>query len=190
VSRTLLLSLGAGTQYSDNLRRFARLQDDAPEVDDPRGDITPTTAPLQEEYVDAILEFHSGRTSAALRVAYNLLEQQNTRSPLKDQEYRSVTFDFERQVSPRFKLVFGASLDQRDYGEFDRSDDDVYAFLAGAWRLNHDLEARLTARMRERDSSEPASDFTENSVQLEFVYFAYQRKEARRNQRFLDRDLR
>jgi len=190
ISRTLSLSFGLGTQYSDNLRRFARLQDDSPEIDDPRGDITPTSAPLQEEYIDFTLEFQTSRTTAAVRLAYNQLEQQNTISPLQDQEYSNVTFDFQRQISPRFKLVFGAMLDKREYGEFDRSDDDFYTFLTGAWRLNRDLEARLTARMQERDSSDPAADFTEKSVQIEFVYYAYQRQEPRRNQRFLDRDLR
>jgi hypothetical protein len=190
ISRTLSLSLGLGTQYSDNMRRFARLQDESPDIDDPRDDITPTTAPLQEEYVDATLQYQTARTSAALRVAYNVLEQQNTLSPLKDQEYSNVTLEFERQISPRFKLEFGAMFDRRDYGDFGRSDDDFFTFLAGAWRLDKDLEARLTARMQERDSSDPTADFTEKSVQLEFVYYAYQRQEPRRHKRFLDRDLR
>ena len=190
ISRTLTLSFGLGTQYSDNLRRFARLQDDSTDVDDPRGDITPTTAPLQEEYIDATLQYQTARTVAALRLAYNQLEQQNTLSPLKDQEYNNITIDFERQISPRFSLALGATLDRRNYGEFDRDDDDLYAFVTGAWRLGRDMETRLTYRMNERDSSEPTADFTEHSIQLEFVYYAYERKEPRRNQRFMNREIR
>ena len=190
VSRTLTLSMGAGTQYSDNLKRFARLQDNSPDVDDPRQDITPTTKPLQEDYVDAIVEFVSSRTTAALRVAYNKLEQQDTLSPLADQNYSNITLDFSRQISPRFSLQLGAMFDQRDYGEASRKDDDTFAFLAGAWRLDRNLEARLTLRRQERDSSDPASDFVEQSVQLEFVYYAYERKEPRRNHSFMNRNLR
>lgn len=190
ISRTLGLSLGAGSQFSDNMRRFSRLQDEAPEVDDPRGDIPPTTGAMQEEYVDLTLQYQTGRTNAALRVAHNRLEQQDALVTTPTQKYSSVTVDFERKISPRFTLLLGAALDRRDYGDLGREDDDIYAFLAGEWRVTRELEARLTGRLNKRDSSDPAADFTEHSIQLEFVYYAFERKEPRRNQKLMNLDLR
>lgn len=190
ISRSLSLSLGVGSHYSENLRRFARLQDGSQDIDEPRGDIAASTLPLRDEYVDAMLQYQTSRTTAAVRVAYNQLEQQDALSPFKGQEYSEVGFAFQRQISPRFNVEFGAALDTRDYSELERADDDLLVYLTGGWMLNRSLEARLTYRTQERDSSDPAADFTENSVQLEFVYFAFRRDEPRRNKRLLERDLR
>jgi hypothetical protein len=191
ISRSLTLSLSLGTQYSDDLRRFARLQDDAPGVDDPRGDLFRNTGPLQEEYADVTLQFTGGRTVAALRVAHNrLVSEDGFSTSAPDQEYSNATFDLERQITPRLSLQMGAALDRRDYGQLDRTDDDLFAFLTGAWRISREIEARLTGRFNKRDSSDPTADYTEKSIQLEFVYFAFERKEPRRNQKFLNRDLR
>jgi putative beta-barrel porin BBP2 len=190
ISRTLTLSLGLGTNYSENLRRFARLQNGSDDIDDPRGDVTLSTKPLRDEYVDATLQYQTARTTAALRVAYNQLEQQETDSPLKDQKYSEFGFAFHRQITPTFRLELGAMLETRDYGRIDRSDDDVLIDLTGGWLLDRNLEARLTGRLQKRDSSVPEANFTEKSVQLEFVYFAFRRDEPRRNKRILERELR
>jgi Putative beta-barrel porin 2 len=190
LSRTLTLTVGAGTQYSDDLRRFARLQGDAPDVEQPRDDVTRTDGPMQEEFADVTLGFNATRTTGALRLAYNRLEEDDSASALGKQEYRNATLELARQVSPRLDLALGGSFDRRTFGEIGRQDDDLYGYLSAGWRAARDFQVRLTGRYQKRNSNDVGQDFTVRSVQLEFVYQAYAQKQARRPQKFLNRDLR
>ena len=190
VSRSLTLSLGAGTQYSDDLKRFGRLQGDAPDVNTPREDVTLGDGPMQEDFVDATLGLASTRTTGALRIAYNRLEPQDGDSAFGRQEYRNVTLEVRRQVSPRLDLTAGGSFDRREFGRIGRKDDDVYGYLSAGWRAWREFEVRLTGRVQKRNSNDTDSEFTARSVQLEFIYQAYARQTPRRQQKFLNRDLR
>jgi hypothetical protein len=44
--------------------------------------------------------------------------------------------------------------------------------------------------VQKRNSNDSNSEFTARSVQLEFIYQAYARQTPRRQQKFLNRDLR
>jgi len=190
ISRTLTLGIGAGTQFSDDLRRFGRLQGDAPDVGQPRGDVVPVNGAMREDFADVTLGFNSTRTTGALRVAYNKLDQDNSTSAFARQDYRNVTLELRRQITPRFDVELGGSFDRREFGELGRKDDDLYSYLSAGWRALRDVEVRLTGRLQKRDSNDAGSDFTVRSVQLEFVYQAYARQQVRRPQKFLNRDLR
>jgi hypothetical protein len=190
LSRTLTLALGAGTQYSDDAKRFGRLQGDAPEVNDPRQDVVPVEGAMQEDFIDVTLGFNSTRTTGALRVAYNKLDQNDSTSPFARQEYRNATLELRRQISPRLDLELGGSFDRREFGAVGRKDDDVFGYLSAGWRAWKEFEVRLTGRLQKRDSNDTASNFTARSVQLEFIYQAYARQTPRRQQKFLNRDLR
>jgi hypothetical protein len=190
ISRSLTLSLGAGTQYSDDLKRFGRLQGDAPDVNTPREDVVPTDGPMQEDFVDATLGLASTRTTGALRVAYNRLQPEHGDSLFGRQEYRNVTLELRRQVSPRLELQLGGSFDRREFGQIGRKDDDIYGYVSAGWRAWREFEVRLTGRLQKRDSNDVDSEFTARSVQLEFIYQAYARQKPRRQQKFLNRDLR
>lgn len=190
LSRTLSLFVAGGTQYSDNLSRFGRLQDGAPSVDQPRGDITRVTDPMQEDFAEATLDFRGTRTVAALRVAYNVLDFQNSNSPLASQEYRDITLDVNRQITPRLHLNAGGSFAHRQFNELARTDDDTYGYAAFGWLLTSDLTMQLTGRLTKRDSSDPTAEFTERSVQLEFVYQAITRKSERPRNKIKHQGLR
>ena len=190
ISRTLTLALGAGTQYSDDLKRFNRLQGDAPEVNDPRQDVVPVDGAMQEDFIDLTLGFNSARTTGAFRIAYNKLDQDGADSAFARQEYRNATLELRRQVTPRFDLQLGGSIDRREFGAIGRKDDDIYGYLSGGWRAWKEFEVRLTGRLQKRDSNDTASNFTARSVQLEFIYQAYAAQAPRRQQKSLNRDLR
>jgi hypothetical protein len=190
ISRTLTLAIGAGTQFSDDAKRFGRLQGDALEPNDPRQDVVPVEGAMQEDFVDVTLGFNSTRTTGALRVAYNKLDQDGGDSAFARQEYRNVTLELRRQVTPRLDLELGGSLDRREFGAIGRQDDDIYGYLSAGWRAAKEFEVRLTGRLEKRDSNDTASNFTARSVQLEFVYQAYARQAPRRQQKSLNRDLR
>jgi hypothetical protein len=136
------------------------------------------------------LGFNSTRTTGALRVAYNKLDQDGSTSAFARQEYRNVTLELRRQVSPRLDLELGGSFDRREFGAVGRKDDDIYGYLSGGWRAWKEFEVRLTGRLQKRDSNDTDSNFTAHSVQLEFIYQAYARQAPRRQQKFLNRDLR
>jgi hypothetical protein len=190
LSRTLTLALGAGTQYSDDLKRFGRLQGDAPDVNDPRQDVVRTDGAMQEDFIDLTLGFNSTRTTGAVRVAYNRLDQDDSDSPFARQEYRNVTLELRRQVTPRLDLQLGGSVDRREFGALGRKDDDMFGYVSAGWRAWKEFEVRLTGRLQKRDSNDAESNFTARSVQLEFIYQAYARQAPRRQQKFLNRDLR
>ncbi len=190
LSRTLSLFVAGGTQYSDNLVRFGRLQDGAPGVDVPRTDVTRVTDPMQEDFAEATLEFRGTRTVAALRTAYNVLDFQNSNSPLASQKYRDVTLDANRQLTPRLHLNLGGSFAHREFKELARTDDDLYGYAAIGWLLSSDLTVQLTGRLTKRDSSDPTAEFTERSVQLEFVYQAIKRQTERPRNKIKHQGLR
>jgi len=154
LSRTLTLALGGGTQYSDDLKRFGRLQGEAPEVNDPRQDVVRTDGAMQEDFVDLTLGYNSARTTGAVRVAYNKLDQDDSDSPFARQEYRNVTLEVRRQVSPRLDLQLGGSIDRREFGAIGRKDDDIYGYLSAGWRAWKEFEVRLTGRRQKRDIKE------------------------------------
>lgn len=192
LSRTLTLAIGAGTQFSDDLRRFGRLQGDATDVNQPRQDVTTNTGAMQEDFADVTLGFNATRTTGAVRVAYNRLKQDNSTapSPFAKQEYRNVTLELRRQVSPRLDLELGGSFDRREFGEIGRKDDDIYGYLSAGWRAWKEFEVRLTGRIQKRDSNDDTSNFTARTVQLEFIYQAYARQTPRRQQKALEREFR
>jgi hypothetical protein len=190
LSRTLTLAIGAGTQYSDDAKRFGRLQGDAPDVNDPRQDVVPVDGAMQEDFIDVTLGFNSTRTTGALRVAYNKLDQDGGDSPFARQEYRNVTLEMRRQVTPRLDLQLGGSIDRRQFDAVGRKDDDIYGYLSAGWRAAKEFEVRLTGRLQKRDSNDSDSNFTARSVQLEFIYQAYSRQAPRRQQKSLNRDIR
>lgn len=190
LTRSLSVSVGGGTQYSDDLRRFGRLQNEAPDVGQPNNDVGQNDGPMQEDFIDATLSLANTRTTGALRIAYNRVDPQGGDSVLGRQEYRNVTLDLRRQVSPRLDLQLGGSFDRREFGQIGRQDDDIYGFVSAGWRAWREFQVRLTGRIQKRDSNDPTSQFTARSVQLEFIYQAFQRKEPRRQQKFLNRDLR
>ena len=121
---------------------------------DPRVDVTPVTDPLQEQFADVTIEFRSARTTAALRVAYNDLDYQNSSSPLARQN----TVMRPSRCSARFRRA-GSGCRRRARSAYirghRRSDDDMYAFIGAGWRMRSNLLARLTLRLQKRDSSIP-----------------------------------
>jgi uncharacterized protein (PEP-CTERM system associated) len=190
LSRTLSLFVAGGTQYSDNLARFSRLQDGALGVDERRDEVTRVTDPMQEDFAEATLQFRGTRTVAAPHVAYNVLDSQNSNSPLANQKYHDISFDLNRQLTPRMSLNIGGSLESREFNDISRTDDDLYGYAAVAWQLGPDLTMQLTGRQSKRDSSDPSGDYTERSIQLEFVYRAIQRKTERPRHKIKHQGLR
>lgn len=170
ITRHFTIALAVGSQYSDNLGRFSRLQGGDGSVNDPRRDVTPVTDPLEERFGDIALQYQSPRTDVGVRVRYNKLEYQHSQSDLAAQEYRSATFDARRQVTPRFSLELGGSLDRRQFGQVARSDDEYYGFLTAALRVRRDLGLQVTGRYEKRDSNDPLADYAEKSIQIELTY--------------------
>jgi hypothetical protein len=181
----LTMSLQAGSQFSENLARFSRLQTDSPDVDNPRDDVTPLGDPMEERFANLMFEFDGRRTFAALVLGYNELDYEGSSSDFDAQEYSDATFDLRRQISPRFSLNLGGSFNRREYQSINRRDDDSYAFVAFGWRASRDLELTLVARNEQRDSTDPTADYDENSLLLEVSYqFAERKVPAKSRNRF------
>jgi hypothetical protein len=179
LSRMFNLAVAAGTQYSDNLNRFGRLQDGEPDVADPRQDVTRVNSPMQERFAETTLEMRGTRTFGALRIAYNELDFLHSTAALASQEYRDVSLDLRRQLTPRLYVNVGGTYAQRKFNEIARTDDDYYGYLATGWLISQTLSLQVTGRLQKRDSTDVSQQYTERSVQLELIYQAIKRQAER-----------
>jgi len=190
LSRMFNLALAAGTQYSDNLTRYGRLQDGDPDVHEPRQDITRVNNAMQERFAETTLEMRGTRTFGALRVAYNELDFLHSTAPLASQEYRDVSLDLRRQLTPRVYVNVGGTYSQRKFNEIARTDDDYYGYLATGWLMSQTLSLQVTGRYLKRDSTDTTQQYTERSVQLELIYQAIARKAERPERKIKMRGVR
>jgi hypothetical protein len=189
LSRMFNLALAAGTQYSDNLTRFGRLQDGDPDVADPRQDVTRVNTPMQEHFAETTLEMRGTRTFGALRIAYNELDFLHSDAPLASQEYRDVSLDLRRQLTPRLYVNVGGTYAQRKFNEIDRTDDDYYGYLATGWLISPTLSLQVTGRLQKRNSTDVFQQYTERSVQLELIYQAIKRQTERPDRKIKTRGV-
>jgi len=178
LSPRLTLSLSGSTQFQGSPGRFQRLQQDTTgpltDVSDPRSDVVNTASPLKDQFANLRLSFRGLRDSLDVQGSVSRVKVVDTSVAQADQEYRSYSFEWIRQVSPSWAMSLSAVQVRRNFNSSTQYDTETEAYLASRWRLQPKLELALTLTRRERDGNYVNGDFAADTAQLELIYRPYE----------------
>lgn len=156
------IKLDVGTQFSDAgdlLRGSLELQD-APPQD---GSALTTSDPLESRFAYLSWTFNRNLTGLGFDVEYSDESYENLQS--LDRTRTSYGMNFERRLNPVLTLRAQARLTRQSF-DAGPDDEERQARAELAWAIGRTLELRLQYDRFDRDSSNAATEFSENRASV------------------------
>ena len=168
VSPATRVDIALGSRVSDSAESFRGNQQNSIDIGDVQNQ-QGVSDPFREDY--AGLSVNYGATRTNLMVGARLSEEDYLDALIpRDRQMVRAYVNFTRQLGRAWEFALFANHSSQDYESLAREDEDLRAGVGLTWQQLRTIEIELRFDRLERDSTEPADEFTENRAYLGFRY--------------------
>ena len=168
ISPATRVDIALGSRVSDSAESFRGNQQDSIDIGDVQNQ-QGISDPFREDYAGLSVNYGATRTNLMVGARWVDEDYLDALTPRNRQVMRAYV-NFTRQLGRAWELAFFANHNSQDYESLAREDEDLRAGVGLTWQQLRTIEIELRFDRVERDSTEPADEFTENRAYLGFRY--------------------